>query len=346
MDKPIVVLLVILLMFITVSAAFLLVSISKIPTKTGVIQSTYFIKSQEGGASSSSSSVSVPPLSGTQELSEQQLLTEKNLPRGTESEQFAEEQFLRERRRDREEHDRSENAQENDEVIVQPPAQPPPSSEEEQEVEEDQEPQAPAVLFSDSFTSATEPCLNDGATFGSWTVVFAGYGCVSSDGNVLHASPQISTSSSETHAALVSGPSFSSSFIYELTLKTETQLRENAPPNPWEVAWVIWHYTDNDHFYYFIPKPNGWELGKKDPAYPGGQRFLATGSNILFPINQEYIVEIIQEGTTMTISVDDTTLVTFTDTETPYTSGAIALYTEDAAVTFDDVVVNTLADAQ
>lgn len=335
MDKPIVMILIILLISITVSAAVLLISISTKPTKTGVIQSTYFINSQEDSITSSSSSASVPPLSGTQEISEQQLPTKNNLLEEKGSEQFAEEQFLRDRRRDREERDRSENAEDNDEIIVQPQTSTVLST----------------VLFSDSFTSATAPCLNDGTTFGSWTVVFAGYGCVSSDGNVLHASPQVSTSSSETHAALVSGPTFSSApsssshgFVYEITVMTADQLRENAPPNPWEVAWVIWQYTDNNHFYYFIPKPNGWELGKKDPAYPGGQRFLATGSNILFPINQEYIVEIIQDGNTMTVSVNDTTLVTFTDTETPYTSGAIALYTEDASVTFDDVVVSTLAE--
>ena len=61
------------------------------------------------------------------------------------------------------------------------------------------------------------------------------------------------------------------------TLGTVRQVR-NGPANPWEVAWLLWHYTDDQHFYSIVLKPNGWELGKEDPAYPGAQRFLATGA--------------------------------------------------------------------
>ena len=48
----------------------------------------------------------------------------------------------------------------------------------------------------------------------------------------------------------------------------------------------MWDYTDNNHFSYLALKTNGWELGKRDPAYPGGQRFLATGSDSPTQIGQ------------------------------------------------------------
>jgi len=44
------------------------------------------------------------------------------------------------------------------------------------------------------------------------------------------------------------------------------------------VAWVVFRYIDDDHFYHLALKPSGWELGKTDPSYPGGQRFLTTGT--------------------------------------------------------------------
>src|SRR5205085_10706971 len=121
-----------------------------------------------------------------------------------------------------------------------------------------------------------------------WISAFAGFGCVQVESNGtqswLDESPKVGTTSSETHSALVLGPSFSNALTFSVSLNTVAQLRRGSPPNPWEVAWVLWHYTDNNHFYYFVPKTNGWELGKEDPAYPGSQRFLATGSSPTFSI--------------------------------------------------------------
>lgn len=95
---------------------------------------------------------------------------------------------------------------------------------------------------------------------------------------------------------------------------------------------MVWHYTDNTHFYYLALKPNGWELGKEDPAYPGAQRFLATGVEPTFPIGRESTVTITQVGPTMTAAVAGQVLVTFTDRQRPYTSGSVGIYTEDATV--------------
>ena len=197
--------------------------------------------------------------------------------------------------------------------------------------------------FTDNFSAYTQnTCFSDGTSFGPWTTVFAGFGCVqveSSGGQSwLDESPEVATSPSDGHSALVVGPSFSNPLTFSVNVDTVAQLRQNSPPNPWEVGWVIWHYTDNTHFYYFIAKPNGWELGKED----GSQIFLSTGSSPTFPISQQYNIKIVETAqNTITVYVNNQQITTFTDTQNPYTSGSIGLYDEDAHVEFRNVAVTT-----
>lgn len=202
-----------------------------------------------------------------------------------------------------------------------------------------------SVLFSDNFSNYTmNTCLADGSTFGQWQSTFAGYGCNSiislPEGPALSLKPMVSTTAAETHAGLVVGPSFTGDINFETMVKTQKQLRTGTTPNPWEVAWVVWNYTDNTHFYYFIAKPNGWELGKEDPAYPGAQRFLAAGSSSTYPIGQWLNVKIIQKGNVITVSVNGSTLTTFTDNERPYSTGRIGFYSEDSEVYLKSVKVS------
>lgn len=204
---------------------------------------------------------------------------------------------------------------------------------------------ATTTLFSEKFTAYTKKvCMPDGTIFGPWQVVYAGYGCVKVVPNSwLKETPKTAASPGETHAALVTGPTFSTPFKYTVRLKTIAQLRTGSAPNPWEVGWVIWNYTDDSHFYYFIAKPNGWELGKEDPAYPGGQRFLATGLTPTFPIGVAYTIRVAQDGSnTITVFVNNNKILSFTDMENPYTSGQIGLYTEDASAKFTNVVISDL----
>jgi chitinase len=207
---------------------------------------------------------------------------------------------------------------------------------------------APTVsngVFVDGFkTYAANSCLSDGAAFGAWTVAFAGYGCVSTvpGGSVgyVQMSPAASTSASQTHAGLILGPAFANPSTYSFSMKTVAQLRTGTAPNAWEVGWFVWDYADSSHFYYFQAKPNGWELGKEDPAYPGSQRFLATGSSPSFPVGTAYAVKLVQTATNaVSIYVNGTLLTSFTDTQTPYTAGKIGLYAEDASVQFESVSV-------
>jgi len=195
------------------------------------------------------------------------------------------------------------------------------------------------------FTWYSSKYYKDLEYFGAWFVQFGGGGTVGIESNKtntwMHLSPKAATAPDITHASLATTHSFAAPFQFQSKISTVKQLRTGSTPNAWEVAWVVWNYTDNDHFYYFIPKPNGWELGKRDPAYPGGQRFLATGSNIKFPIRKNYVVDISQDSSNkISVFVNSTKITSFTDTENPYKSGMIGVYTEDAHIHFDDVLVS------
>jgi GH18 family chitinase len=207
-----------------------------------------------------------------------------------------------------------------------------------------------ASPFVDHFLLLTlNTCFADGAAFGPWTSAFGGYGCtdVQTDGtrDWLQESPFVSTAAAQTHAALVLGPAFAAPTVFSVQLLTSAQLRQNSPPNPWEVGWIVWDYADNSHFYYFQAKPNGWELGKEDPAYPGSQRFLATGTTPVFPIGSWYIVRIVQTANVIAVYVNGRLLTTYTDTLTPYSSGRIGLYAEDSTVRFENVAVDAVPGA-
>jgi hypothetical protein len=202
-----------------------------------------------------------------------------------------------------------------------------------------------ATLVEDFSRMPTGTCYPDGTVIGAWEFVYNGYGCnafLSSNGNtMLLEQPRPSVTPDETHAALTLGPAFSGDFTLQVATATTRQLRTGSLPNPWEVGWVLWHYTDNLHFYYFIAKPNGWELGKEDPAYAGAQRFLATGSSPTFPIGSWYRIGIKQTGSTIEVFANDLLIATVTDGERPYSSGRLALYSEDAEVYFDNVALTT-----
>ena len=203
--------------------------------------------------------------------------------------------------------------------------------------------------FSDNFASyPASACLTDAATFGAWTVGYAGFGCVSvvPSADYVQISPEASTAASQTHAALVLGPTFTNPVTFSATLNTVAQLRTGSAPNPWEVGWVVWDYTTDNNFYAFTPQPNGWELTKEDPAYPGAQRYLATGNSPMFPVGGTYVVTVTQTGTnSMSVSVNGKVITSFTDTQTPYTSGKIGLYSEDSTVRYTNVAVSATGAA-
>jgi hypothetical protein len=222
---------------------------------------------------------------------------------------------------------------------------------------------AQTVLFSDSFSSSSYPktCVTDGATFGPWTVVWAGLGCVAtisdSTGTWLNETPGSPTG--QARSAITIGPnpttiSPADSYTYNVSLKTVSQLQRN--PKPYQVGWFIWSYSNPNSFYTIVLKTNGWELDK-EYAVNGTQTacFLATGSKDKFPIGVTYQLQVTDSnanGThTMSVTVSGgsyatpKTLATVTDTGTcggpPYRSGNIALYTEAASADFTDVQISS-----
>lgn len=154
---------------------------------------------------------------------------------------------------------------------------------------------------------------------------------------VLEMQPAVSTAPNQTHSALTLASNYDASGVYfRGSIQTVKQLRQGSPPNPWECGWVVWNYTDKDHFYYLALKPNGWELGKRDPLYPGGQRFLATGPQV-FPIGKWTTFSISQHGFAIQVGLNGEQIVTFLDTASPYQSGKLGVYTEDALVAVESV---------
>lgn len=183
----------------------------------------------------------------------------------------------------------------------------------------------------------------EGQTYDQWVNQFGGYGEVkvvsALSGPALSLVTDVADSAAEAHAALVTSAASFGNMTATISTTTLAQLQTPAPDS-WDVAWVLWHYTDNTHFYYVILKPGGWELGKEDPSYPGAQRFLVTGLTPVFPIGVSYTIQISQAAGAIRVAVNGAPLVQFTDSQSPYLQGSIGLYCEESSVIFASVVVN------
>ena len=207
-------------------------------------------------------------------------------------------------------------------------------------------------------------CYAEGQSFGNFRDLFNGYGsaCIvtgSNGRNQLDLQPQPSASPWEAHAALTATTSvFNSRAGYTLTVTSRTvrQLRTGSAPNPWEVGWVLWNYTDNDHFYNVVLKPNGWEVDKEyvDSNGNQAQQFLVSGTSPTFPVGSAQDVVVVQTvtGGVPTFLVQANvggslqTLATVTDNGTsvsgpPYLSGRVGLYAEESEVQIASVRVTS-----
>lgn len=200
----------------------------------------------------------------------------------------------------------------------------------------------------DDFESYPAGVWSEGDTRGPWYVRYDGYGGVgvrtsSTDTKYHYQKPMASAAPGETHASMVLSTKTFAGVDMSLRQQTAKQLRTGSAPNPWEVAWVVWGYRDDSHFYYFVFKPNGIELGKAHPGYPGAQRFLYTAPNPRMSIGEWDKVRVRQVGATIDVWVDGVRVVKgFVDSpgpagDRPYTRGRIGMYNEDSSVRFDNV---------
>lgn len=192
-------------------------------------------------------------------------------------------------------------------------------------------------------------CVPDGGRIGPWLVESTGYGCVTemadASGRWLQADTRRAPKPSRTHAFLLTGPSAAAPFSLSARMNTVGQTRDGTPANSWETAWLVWNFTDRKHFYYFAAKRDGWELGKRDPAYPGGQRFLSDGPSPSFPLGTWATVSVTQAaGHRILVYVDGVLVTDFTDAERPYDAGKIGLYGEDCFARFADVHLGPLPE--
>lgn len=204
--------------------------------------------------------------------------------------------------------------------------------------------------LADDFERYAAGVWAEGSAQGPWYVNFNGGGQVdvaTDVTKVLHQKPTVATNSGLTYASLVTSRQVYGDFDVTLRMKTVAQIRTGSAPNAWERAWFVWRFVDNSNFYYLTLKTNGIEVGKRDPVYGGGQRFLPYYQGTNWPVGTWNKVRVRMIGDTFQIWVDDVlqgaqagaTDATFTDTERPIMNGGIGLYNEDAEVVFDDVAM-------
>jgi hypothetical protein len=211
-------------------------------------------------------------------------------------------------------------------------------------------------LFTANFSATKSTCFNEGSRIpGALIDVFNGLGsqCINQHHQLVQ-TPARAVDSSVTHAALtISRPIFRGTFRVTTKLVTVQQLR--SPANPWEVGWVLWDYRDNNHFYGFILKPEGWEIEKEwcNPASSPcqAQQFLASGRLPSAAPGVPLTISVLQSAQsgipTFTVSYatpasPPTTIATVSDVgsvSSPYLSGRIGLYDEDARVAWNSVEV-------
>lgn len=171
-------------------------------------------------------------------------------------------------------------------------------------------------------------------------VAYDGGGSVSFLDSALILQPMTSTSSSETHAALVLLKETQATPVrdFELIVDVEVvrQLRENSTPNPWEVFWLFFSYnpvgTSDKTTNYFLSKPQvGAELGL---AYDQvGQTFLSNEASAQTAVGERHVFKYRRVQNTFTVYRDGLFFYSYTDAgEQFYDKGALGFYTEDAEV--------------
>jgi len=215
----------------------------------------------------------------------------------------------------------------------------------------------------DDFEGGSTYSLSDGqiSPNGKWKSLYAGFGMtgiIQEEGNKhIHLQPMTSTSPGETQGAAVATTTSYKDFSLTLDVITKRQLRQNSPANNWETAWLNWNAIDQFHAYGFTLKVLGFQLEKKDNNNQddGAEIYLITQNSPSVKMNTWQTWQITVSGTEtgtprIQVWIDGTKIVDYVDnhpaiprnSETMKQGGPIALYTEDAAVGFDNVKITPL----
>jgi len=142
----------------------------------------------------------------------------------------------------------------------------------------------------------------------------------------------VPTSPSETHSALITSKRTWRDGTVSFTQTTLGQLRQGSVPNPWEVGWVMFRFHDLENYYYFIPKPNGFELGKKQGS--DAQIFLATGTAPGIAVGRSTKIVVSAQGARIRAWIDGVQVVDYVDPNPLPGAGSVGLYEEDSHVRF------------
>jgi hypothetical protein len=187
-----------------------------------------------------------------------------------------------------------------------------------------------------------------------WTVSWAGKASVV-DGELLLeptgiADTDDTSEPSHTYSALaLSNATHGVDVEIEATMRTVKQTRVDDPPNPWECAWLMWALTDLSHYYYFVLKPNGWQLSKKQGGPLGGwapELFLATGTSPQYPIGPAHRLRVVQTGSDIRVWANGEKILDYRDASPLLSGGRVGLYGEDAVVGFREVTIGAGATVE
>lgn len=202
------------------------------------------------------------------------------------------------------------------------------------------------LMLAICFTALIAARLSGTQTWGSkqFQEVWNGYGSTSWSNNTLTLLPKASTQASETHSALVvSRTSLKPPYRVQFNLTTVSQLRQNFPPNPWEVGWFVFGYKPDGKFKYFLLKPNGYGLELGESLLNDAQNFLYTSpfNKDFFPAGQTYAVDMDVQKQNITITINGIRYLYYTLSTKDQLSldGKIGFYSEDAKVLIDNVRV-------
>lgn len=162
-------------------------------------------------------------------------------------------------------------------------------------------------------------------------------------GKASFAGPGVTLSSTvprspgETHSALITSSGTWANPTISFTTDTLRQLRQGSSPNPWEVGWVMFRFRDLSDYYYFILKPNGFELGKKQGSLD--QVFLDTGSQPTLHIGTATQIRLVVRGARIQVYAGGALVLDYTDPSPLTGAGSVGLYEEDSRVRFTSLSI-------
>ena len=176
---------------------------------------------------------------------------------------------------------------------------------------------------------------------------FAGIITEKDDVNVYQMYPKKSTSAKETHATLVSSKDKFSNFRLVVDVRTDQQLRQNSEPNKWEVASIssatLTHFTIIGSRSSLMVLNWARRIATTVLIQPRDRLFY-----IPHPTHTEDWPMVTMDNRSLDnqimISIDGNKIINFKDKNISkeLSNGEIAMYTEDAKVSFDNFYLSQL----